>query len=61
MVTIHNIAGSEIQRRSELLPGYAAFSLGAPKPWQWRWRHTTVLLGLTIGAAAYASLHGLLP
>jgi hypothetical protein len=61
VVTVHNIAGSEVQKRTDLLPGYAAFNVGPPKRWQWRWQHTTLLFSITVATLTFAGTHGLLP
>ena len=61
MTTAHKISGSEVLTRDELLPGYAAFRLGATKPWQWRWRHTTMVFSLMVAGLTVAGTNGLLP
>jgi hypothetical protein len=60
-VTMHRIAGSEVVTRHELLPGYGALKVGAPRVWRWGWRHTTVLATLMVTALTVAGANGMLP
>lgn len=47
MVPLHNIVGTETNRRRHLLPGYAAFRLAPPQRLQWR---RLAAVALTIAA-----------
>jgi hypothetical protein len=61
MVRVHKISGSEVLNPQGLLPGYAALTLGPPRRWHWRWRHTTLLATALVVALSFAGSQGFLP
>ena len=58
---MHKIAGSEVLDRANMLPGYAAFRMGAARPWTWTWTHTSFVVSLLVVGITFAGTHGMLP